>query len=127
MDKITKAMKDSLNGHPSAKEIMEVLQSPTEPREMQERRQGYTVELEDWERLPDAGSETQLFSVKLLKHWRGGFCPEGFGAHNERQRELRAWHDLGFTLRPNRHGRYKKITPSVRRKCLAAYKLQTEG
>ena len=118
---------DALKGHPEAAAIMAVLQSPTEPGDMQDRKQGHSVSMAA-DGVPDVDTgemlEHQLFDVVLLKHWRGGFDPLEYKVHLERQATRARWHDLGFLLRPNRKGPSAKVTPSVRRKVLKAYKDQ---
>ena len=124
-DKIMQA----LAGHPNAAEILAVLDSPVEANEHPDRVKGYVVGYGDaWVDNGDTSDWGEpMHTTHRLRHWEGGFDPEGFLRHDQRCREARAQHGLQFLQRPNNMGPYIRRGPSTQRKIQEAYKAQVEA
>ena len=136
MPKVTPEEQRALLGHPNMAEILAVLESPVEPRDCNDWRNGYVVynlQVEDHTTIGLAEEEGQR-TVHTLDHWRGPQDTDDTGAprgtrfdlgaynrHESAQREARAKHGLEFLQRPHRKGPYVRTGSKTRALVNAAY------
>ncbi len=126
MDKVTKAQREALRDHSHAPEIMEVLNSPVDSWESDERKKGYVVNspaAHDPEYDPDDYS-VQL-TVHRLSQWERSKGDAGaIVRYSEEQRALRARWGLEFLQRPHGKGPYVRTGRVTKDKVNEAYKEQ---
>ena len=123
MSKVTRAQREALRGHPKAPEILEVLESPVESWESDERKKGYVINspaAQDPEYHP--GDPSVQLTVHRLSQWeRAKGAGGAIVRHNEEQRALRARWGLEFLQRPHGKGPYLRTGRVTRAKVNAAY------
>ncbi len=123
MSRATKAQKEALRDHPRAQEIMEVLESPVESWESDERKKGYVINspaAHDPEAGP--GDPSVQLTVHRLSQWERAKGDAGaIVRYSEEQKALRARHGLEFLQRPNGKGPYLRTGRVTRDKVNAAY------
>ena len=123
MSKVTKAHREALRDHPKAQEILEVLESPVESWESDERKKGYVVNspaAHDAEY--DPGDTSVQLTVHRLAQWERAKGDAGaIERYSEVQRALRARWGLEFLQRPHGKGAYLRTGRVTRDKVNAAY------
>ena len=123
MIKVTKAQREALLGHPQAPEILEVLESPVESWECDERKKGYVIN-SPAAHDPEAslGDPSVQLTVHRLSQWeRAKGAGDAIVRHNEEQRALRARWGLEFLQRPNGKGPYLRTGRVTRDRVNEAY------
>ena len=112
----------ALEGHPNREAIIETLDSPVEPWEAYDWREGYLVGA--YYALTDDVAQSKLGGIETvhrLSHWKGGFDAEAFKTRDSKKKEVRGLWGLEFMEKPNRNGRYEKAGPSNKKKVTEAY------
>jgi hypothetical protein len=123
MSKVTKEQRESLRDHPKAREILEVLESPVESWESDERKKGYVVN-SPAAHDPEAhlGDPSVQLTVHRLSQWERHRGDAGaIVRYSEDQKAKRAKHGLEFLQRPNGKGPYLRTGRVTRAKVNAAY------
>ena len=122
---MNKAYLKALEGHPNRKAIIETLDSPVEPWEASDWREGYLVGAHHALISDVAHSELEgIETVHRLGHWKGGFDLKAYKARDAKTKAARGLWGLEFMEKPNRNGRYEKAGPSNKKKVTEAYMKQ---
>ena len=123
MSKVTRAQREALRDHPQAPEILEVLESPVESWESDERKKGYVINspaAQDPEY--NLGDPSVQLTVHRLSQWeRHQGEASAIVRYSEEQRALRARWGLEFLRRPNGKGPYLRTGRVTKDKVNAAY------
>ena len=134
MSKVTKSDWEALKGHPNMAEILEVLESETEPYEYNDWHNGYVIGYLSPNADPATLESGGNYLTHTLDHWKGTqdtdstgaprgtlFKLDSFKRHEEAHREARAQHGLEFLQRPHRKGPYVRLGPKTRSLVNEAY------